>query len=96
MTPRLNRYHLPNTIGNLVDRAVTFASFVFGGVMDQCPDLKICLAHGGGYTCYGIGRMDRGWQVRSEADPTSSSRRARISTNSITTASPTASPLCAI
>ena len=67
VTPRLNRYHLANTIGNLVDRAVTFASFVFGGVMDKCPDLKICLAHGGGYTCYGIGRMDRGWQVRSEA-----------------------------
>ena len=64
---RTSRYHLPNTIGNLVDRAVTFASFVFGGVMDQCPDLKVCLAHGGGYTCFGIGRMDRGWQVRSEA-----------------------------
>ena len=64
---RINRYHLANTIGNLVDRAVTFASFVFGGVMDQCPDLKVCLAHGGGYTCFGIGRMDRGWQVRSEA-----------------------------
>ncbi len=67
VTPRLNRYHLANTIGNLVDRAVTFASFVFGGVMDKCPDLKICLAHGGGYTCFGAGRMDRGWQVRSEA-----------------------------
>jgi aminocarboxymuconate-semialdehyde decarboxylase len=64
---RTERYHLPNTIGNLVDRAVTFASFVFGGVMDQCPELKVCLAHGGGYTCFGIGRMDRGWQVRSEA-----------------------------
>jgi aminocarboxymuconate-semialdehyde decarboxylase len=64
---RSPRYHLPNTIGNLVDRAVTFASLVFGGVMDACPDLKICLAHGGGYTCFGIGRMDRGWQVRSEA-----------------------------
>jgi aminocarboxymuconate-semialdehyde decarboxylase len=64
---RTQRYHLANTIGNLVDRAVTFASFVFGGVMDQCPELKVCLAHGGGYTCFGIGRMDRGWQVRSEA-----------------------------
>jgi aminocarboxymuconate-semialdehyde decarboxylase len=64
---RIERYHLPNTIGNLVDRAVTFASFVFGGVMDACPDLKICLAHGGGYTCFGIGRMDRGWQARPEA-----------------------------
>jgi aminocarboxymuconate-semialdehyde decarboxylase len=64
---RINRYHLANTIGNLVERAVTFASFVFGGVMDQCPELKVCLAHGGGYTCFGIGRIDRGWQVRSEA-----------------------------
>jgi aminocarboxymuconate-semialdehyde decarboxylase len=64
---RSHRYHLPNTIGNLADRAVTFAAFVFGGVMDACPHLKICLAHGGGYTCFGIGRMDRGWQVRSEA-----------------------------
>ena len=67
VTPRSNRYHLPNTIGNLADRAVTFASFVFGGVMDACPDLRVCLCHGGGYTCYGIGRMDRGWQVRREA-----------------------------
>ena len=67
VTPRSNRYHLPNTIGNLADRAITFASFVFGGVMDACPELKVVLAHGGGYTCYGIGRMDRGWQVRREA-----------------------------
>ena len=64
---RSTKYHLPNSIGNLADRAVTFASFVYGGVMDKYPDLKICLTHGGGYTCFGIGRMDRGWQVRREA-----------------------------
>jgi len=67
VSSRSTRYHLPNTIGNLVDRAVTFATLVSGGVMDECPDLKICLGHGGGYTCYGIGRLDRGWQVRAEA-----------------------------
>lgn len=67
VSPRLRRYHLPNTIGNLADRTVTFASFVFGGVMDRYPKLKVCLAHGGGYTCFGAGRMDRGWQVRPEA-----------------------------
>ncbi len=67
VTPRNDRYHIPNTIGNLVDRTVTFASFVYGGVMDACPDLKVCLAHGGGFACYGAGRMDRGWQVRAEA-----------------------------
>lgn len=59
---RIGRYHLPNTIGNLADRAITFATLVMGGVMDACPDLKVCLSHGGGYTCYGIARMDRGWQ----------------------------------
>jgi aminocarboxymuconate-semialdehyde decarboxylase len=67
VTPRSARYHLPNSIGNLVDRAVTFATLVHGGVMDAHPDLKIVLGHGGGYTCYGIGRMDHAWQVRSEA-----------------------------
>ena len=67
VTPRLDRYHLPNSIGNLVDRAVTFATFVFGGVIDKFPGLTVCLCHGGGYTCFGIGRMDRGWQVRPEA-----------------------------
>ncbi|MFQ5873555.1 MAG: amidohydrolase family protein [Dehalococcoidia bacterium] len=67
VSTRSSKYHLPNTIGNLADRVVTFASFVFGGVMDRHPDLKICLSHGGGYVCFGIGRMDRGWQVRREA-----------------------------
>jgi aminocarboxymuconate-semialdehyde decarboxylase len=67
VTPRSARYHLPNSIGNLVDRAVTFATLVHGGVMDAHPDLKVVLGHGGGYTCYGIGRLDHGWKVRAEA-----------------------------
>ena len=67
VTPRLDRYHLPNSIGNLTDRTITFATFVFGGVMDKFPNLRVCLCHGGGYTCFGIGRMDRGWEVRPEA-----------------------------
>jgi len=64
---RFPRYHLRNTIGNPLDRTLTFATLVFSGLMDACPDLKVCLAHAGGYVCYGIGRMDRGWTVRSEA-----------------------------
>ena len=42
------------------------ATFVFGGVMDKYPNLKICLCHGGGYTCFGIGRLDRGYEVSPE------------------------------
>ena len=59
---RISRYHLPNSVGNLADRTLTFASLVMGGVMDACPELRICLSHGGGFACYGAGRMDRGWQ----------------------------------
>ncbi len=59
---RIQRYHLPNSVGNLADRTITFASLVMGGVMDACPDLRICLSHGGGFACYGAGRMDRGWE----------------------------------
>ncbi len=58
---------IDNSIGNLSDRVVTFGTLVFGGVLDRFPDLKVCLAHGGGFTCFGAGRLDRGWQVRSEA-----------------------------
>ncbi len=64
---RTTKYALPITVGGPADRTLTFASLVFGGVMDKCPNLKICLAHGGGYTCFGIGRMDLGWKVRPEA-----------------------------
>jgi aminocarboxymuconate-semialdehyde decarboxylase len=60
---RTTRYGLPNVIGNLVDRAITFGTLVYGGVMDRFPDLKLCLGHAGGYTAFGIARMDKGWQA---------------------------------
>lgn len=56
---RISRYKLGNAIGNLTDRTISFASLVFGGVMDECPNLKPLLAHGGGYTAFGIARMDK-------------------------------------
>ena len=56
---RIGRYKLGNAIGNLTDRALVFATLVFGGVMDKCPDLKPLLAHAGGYTAFGISRMDK-------------------------------------
>jgi aminocarboxymuconate-semialdehyde decarboxylase len=60
---RTRRYGLPNVIGNLADRAITFATLVYGGVMDRYPDLKICLGHAGGYTAFGAARMDKGWHA---------------------------------
>jgi aminocarboxymuconate-semialdehyde decarboxylase len=59
VTERIDRYKLPNAVGNLTERALLFATLVFGGVLDRFPDLKMLLAHGGGYTPYGVARMDK-------------------------------------
>jgi aminocarboxymuconate-semialdehyde decarboxylase len=60
---RTTRYGLANVIGNLADRAITFGTLVYGGVMDRYPDLKLCLGHAGGYTAFGVARMDKGWEA---------------------------------
>jgi aminocarboxymuconate-semialdehyde decarboxylase len=65
--PRLNRYGIPNSIGVIVEDTLIVATLIFGGILEACPDLKVCIAHGGGPACFGMGRLDRGWQVRSEA-----------------------------
>jgi aminocarboxymuconate-semialdehyde decarboxylase len=57
-------YMLGNTIGNLVERSLTFAAFIYGGVIDKYPNLKVCLGHAGGYTAFAVDRMDKGWEAR--------------------------------
>ena len=58
---RTEKYFLFNSVGNLVDRTLTFGALVFGGVMDDFPALKVCLAHAGGYVPFALDRMDKGW-----------------------------------
>jgi aminocarboxymuconate-semialdehyde decarboxylase len=64
---RLGSYHLKNLIGNVTDTAIAAASLMFGGVLDACPNLKLCFAHAGGSTPYIWGRWAHGQRVRSEA-----------------------------
>jgi aminocarboxymuconate-semialdehyde decarboxylase len=65
--PFLEKYHLKNLIGNPLETTVAMASLIFGGVLDKLPDLKLCFAHGGGYGCLGIARMDHGCSIRPES-----------------------------
>ena len=60
---RITGYFLENTVGNLVERTLTYGALVQGGVLDRFPRLKICLLHGGGYVAFGIARMDKGWEA---------------------------------
>ncbi len=63
---RLKSYYLQNLIGNPLDTTIAAACLVFGGVLDRHPKLKICLAHGGGFTPYQAARWEHGWKVRPE------------------------------
>jgi aminocarboxymuconate-semialdehyde decarboxylase len=56
---RISRYKMGNAIGNLADRTITFAALVHGGVMDKCQNFKPLLGHAGGYTAFGVPRMDK-------------------------------------
>jgi aminocarboxymuconate-semialdehyde decarboxylase len=71
---RTEKYFLLNSIGNLVDRTVSFATLVYGGVMDKYPGLKICLAHAGGYTPFALDRLDKGWDAWPEERGSSKDR----------------------
>ena len=66
VTGRIDRYHLDNSVGNLTERALTFGAIVGGGIIDRFPKLKILLGHAGGYTAFGIARMDKAWAAARE------------------------------
>src|SRR5438270_8534529 len=63
---RTARYRLDNSVGNLTERALTFGAIVGGGVIDRHPKLKLLLGHAGGYTAFGIARMDKAWEAARE------------------------------
>jgi aminocarboxymuconate-semialdehyde decarboxylase len=60
---RTHNYFLHNTVGNLVERTLTFGCLVYGGVMDEHPRLTVCLGHAGGYVPFAVDRMDKGWEM---------------------------------
>jgi aminocarboxymuconate-semialdehyde decarboxylase len=64
---RLKKYALSNLIGNPLETTIAQASLIFGGVLERLPGLKICCAHGGGYSPWIRGRWRHGHSSRHEA-----------------------------
>jgi aminocarboxymuconate-semialdehyde decarboxylase len=64
--PDLECYYLANLIGHPLDTIVMAAHLMFSGTLDELPDLKFVLAHGGGYLPYQVGRLAHGYEVRKE------------------------------
>jgi aminocarboxymuconate-semialdehyde decarboxylase len=61
---RIKRYGLSNSLGVILDDAIVVGVLICGGVLEKCPDLRVCIAHGGGPACYAMGRLDRNWHDR--------------------------------
>lgn len=73
---RLGPFFMVNTVGQPLEETIAFHHFVFGGVLDRHPDLRVLICHGGGYVPSYVGRLDHAWKYRPElrrltADPPS-------------------------
>jgi aminocarboxymuconate-semialdehyde decarboxylase len=66
-TQRVSDYYLVNFLALPLETTLMAAQLVFGGILDQYPNLKICLSHAGGVLPFLLGRLEHGHSVRPEA-----------------------------
>jgi aminocarboxymuconate-semialdehyde decarboxylase len=65
--PTNREYYLWNAFANPAETALTASHMILSGLLEEYPTLKICLVHGGGHLPYQIGRLDRAYEMRPEA-----------------------------
>jgi aminocarboxymuconate-semialdehyde decarboxylase len=63
---RLSDHYFINVIGNPLDSTIAVSHLIFGGVLDDYPKLKVCVAHGGGYLAAYSGRIDHAHSARAD------------------------------
>src|ERR1700730_4368253 len=61
---RFHDHYFANVIGNPLDTTVAVHHLIFGGVLQDYPNLKIVCAHGGGYLPAYSGRIDHAASAR--------------------------------
>jgi aminocarboxymuconate-semialdehyde decarboxylase len=61
---RLHDHYFANVIGNPLDSTVALHHLIFGGVLRDHPNLKLVVAHGGGYLPAYPGRIDHAASAR--------------------------------
>ena len=64
--PWFQEYSLWNSVGQPLEEAKVMSSLIYEGVFDRWPDLRIVMAHGGGYLPHYYGRHDRNMANRPE------------------------------
>jgi aminocarboxymuconate-semialdehyde decarboxylase len=61
---RFRDHYFTNIIGNPLDTTVAVHHLIFGGVLQDHPNLKLVLSHGGGYLPAYSGRIDHAASAR--------------------------------
>jgi aminocarboxymuconate-semialdehyde decarboxylase len=61
--PRLRKHRMVITVGQPLEEALAQASLVYEGIMDAFPQLKIFIAHGGGFLPFYTGRVDNDYRL---------------------------------
>ena len=63
---QMQKYWLPWLVGMPAETSRAICSMIFGGVFEKFPKLKVAFAHGGGSFPITIGRIEHGFNVRSD------------------------------
>lgn len=61
---RMPKYWLPWLVGMPAEVSLAICSFIFGGIFERLPKLRVAFAHGGGAFPATLGRIGHGFDVR--------------------------------
>jgi aminocarboxymuconate-semialdehyde decarboxylase len=64
---RMSDHYFPNTIGHPLESALAVGHLIFDGYLERFSNLKICIAHGGGYIPAYWGRFDHAFEFRPDS-----------------------------
>jgi aminocarboxymuconate-semialdehyde decarboxylase len=62
----MQKYWLPWLVGMPAETSRAICSLIFSGTLEKLPGLRICFAHGGGSFPYTLGRIEHGFEVRTD------------------------------
>ncbi|MDZ7770239.1 MAG: amidohydrolase family protein [Woeseiaceae bacterium] len=74
---RMGLYWMQWLVGMPAETALSICSFIFGGVFERLPKLRVAFAHGGGAFPGLIGRLEHGFNVRPDIVATNNERSPR-------------------
>ena len=61
--PRLSAYYLENLVGNPHETGIAASHLIMAGIPSKFPNIRFCLAHGGGSLTSLIGRLEKGFDT---------------------------------